>query len=125
MPDFLYITMVARTDWLQKNGDTATRFMKSIIEASRYLYTNREQSIDIMLKVVPATTREELTQTLDGLLASNVYGIDGGISQRSFDYSVDQLTKMKMLKRPLKYGDAVSTKYVDAAMKQVGPFKKP
>jgi NitT/TauT family transport system substrate-binding protein len=125
MPDFLYITMVARTEWLQKNSDTATRFMKSIIEASRYLYTNREQSIDIMLKVVPAATREELGQALDGLLASNVYGVDGGISQRSFNYTVDQLTQMKMLKHSLKYNDAVVTKYVDAALIQLGPFQKP
>lgn len=49
----MYVANMATTDYMQGHQKETAAFVKSIVEASRYLHTNQSESAQIMAKVVP------------------------------------------------------------------------
>ena len=45
IPDFMYVADMARTDWLAQHDKEASAFVKSIMQAARYINTNESDAI--------------------------------------------------------------------------------
>ncbi len=123
LPDFMYVANMATTDYMQGHQKETAAFVKSIVEASRYLHTNQSESAQIMAKVVPEATAEDIKAAYDKLLKADAYGVDGGLAQGAYDYTEKQLEDLKALKKPITYTDGVDKQYIDQAVKELGPYK--
>jgi len=119
----MYVANMATTDYMKGHQKETAAFVKSIVEASRYLHTNQSESAQIMAKVVPEATAEDIKAAYDKLLKADAYGVDGGLAQGAYDYTEKQLEDLKALKKPITYADGVDKQYIDQALKELGPYK--
>lgn len=119
VPEIPYEFGMAREDYIQKNPDTLYELAKAIIEASRWIAANKAGTIEIAKKVLPEESTEVLSKAYD-LADPRLWGVNGDISEASYNYTVDFLKKVGYLETPLPYDKFFDRRFVDRALKELG-----
>lgn len=121
-PRFVGGVYVVRTDWARAHADLVTAYLKSYLQAVRWLYDggNKARAIQVLAEVTNTKT-EDAAKTYDLYINElKYYPPTGRLAAAQIAMSQEALVKTKELKPPLappsKYFDNT---YVDAAVAQI------
>jgi NitT/TauT family transport system substrate-binding protein len=109
----------AKTEWLAANGDVARRFTKSIIEAVRFAIQNKEAMLKLGEELI-GKDPVSVEAAYDAYRDSRVWGINGGLDKKDFDFTVRLGIETGEMKEPIVFEKVVDTKFVDAVINELG-----
>jgi len=119
VPEIPYEFGTAKTDWIQKNADTVQRMTKAIIEANRWIAANKAGTVEVAKKILPDETTETLAKAYD-LVDPRIWGVNGDLTEASYNYTVEFMKKVGFLKDPVPYNQFFDRRFVDQALKELG-----
>ena len=119
VPEIPFIFSIARDDYIQKNSETMYRLTKAVIEANRWIATNKLGTVEVAAKVIPDEKPEVLSKAYD-LADPRLWGVNGDISESAYKYTVDFLLKVGFMKEPIAYDKLFDRRFVDRVVKELG-----
>ncbi|HEY1374175.1 MAG TPA: ABC transporter substrate-binding protein [Candidatus Binatia bacterium] len=119
VPEIPYEFGMAKEDWIQKNADKVQRMTKAIIEANRWIATNKAGTVEVAKKILPDESTEALGKAYD-LVDPRIWGVNGDLSEASYNYTADFMKKVGFLKEALPYKEFFDRRFVDRALKELG-----
>jgi NitT/TauT family transport system substrate-binding protein len=122
VPEIPYEFGMAKDDYIQKNADTLYKLAKAIIEANRWIATNKAGTVEVAKKILPDESVETLTKTYE-LADPRLWGVNGDISEASYDFTVAFLKKVGYLETPVPYKQFFDRRFADRAVKELGGRK--
>jgi NitT/TauT family transport system substrate-binding protein len=117
-PDYPHQMLVVRKDLIDKNPEVVTAVTRSIIEACRFMVTNRERTIDIYMKASGETDRKLVGEGYDALLAMKGFGINGGMTRKGLELVAKYATENGAKSIPLESWS--DFRFQEDALKQIG-----
>jgi len=122
VPEIPYEFGMAKNDYIQKNQETLYKLAKGIIESNRWIATNKAGTVEVARKILPDEPAEVLDKTYD-LADPRLWGVNGDISETSYNFTVDFLKKVGYLETPVPYAQFFDRRFVDRALKELGGRK--
>jgi len=122
VPEIPYEFGMAKDDYIQKNQDTIYKLAKAIIESNRWIAANKAGTVEVARKILPDEPAEVLSKTYD-LADPRLWGVNGDISEASYNFTVDFLKKVGYLETPVPYAQFFDRRFVDRALKELGGRK--
>lgn len=117
VPNFMKEAYAARTDWLDKNMETAAAVTASVIQSSRDLlgsFSNLQSACKQLLEEPPPTS--DLKQLYTILKNNPVYPTDGGLTDARIQYMIDLGKKEGLIKGDLTPDKVIDRRPMDRAM---------
>jgi NitT/TauT family transport system substrate-binding protein len=120
----LFTADFAHLNYLKSNRAEVIRYLKSIVEATRWMYDpkNKEETLAIHMKVLKST-RESAEEDYKYLVQEfQPFPKDGTVSKVSFDKTMDLRVKDGMYqgKKAPPMSDYVDSSYIEEALKLMG-----
>lgn len=122
VPEIPYEFGMAKDDYLQRNQETIYKLAKAIIESNRWIAANKAGTVEVARKILPDEPAEVLSKTYD-LADPRLWGVNGDISEASYNFTVDFLKKVGYLETPVPYAQFFDRRFVDRALKELGGRK--
>ncbi len=122
VPEIPYEFGMAKDDYIQKNIDVLFRLTKAIIEANRWIAANKAGTLEVARKILPDEPVEVLNKTYD-LADPRLWGVNGDISEASYNFTADFLKKVGYLENPVPYKQFFDRRFVERAVKELGGTK--
>jgi len=119
VPEIPYEFGMAKDDYIQKNADTLYKLAKAIIESNRWIAANKAGTIEVARKILPDEPVEVLNKTYD-LADPRLWGVNGDITEGSYNFTVEFLKKVGYLETPMPYSQFFDRRFVDRAIKELG-----
>ena len=119
VPEIPYEFGMAREEYIQKNADTIYKLTKAIIESNRWIAANKAGAVEVARKILPEETTEVLTKAYE-TADPRLWGVNGDLPEKSYDYTVEFLKKVGYLETPVPYNQFFDRRFVDRAIKELG-----
>jgi NitT/TauT family transport system substrate-binding protein len=119
IPEIPYEFGMAREDYLQKNADTVQKLTKAIMEANRWIAANKAGTVEVAKKFLPEESADVLGKAYE-LADPRIWGVNGEISEASYNFTVEFLKKVGYLETPVPYNQFFDRRFVDQALKELG-----
>lgn len=125
-PGLGYSWNVVRTDELSDPERSAAlqTLTEASIRAVRYIIANPDEAAAIMHEHVPELDVEFLKAVIRDLSSERVWGVDGGLDPKVEEFTADLNVKLGNLTTAPAPKDVLDTRYVDVAMKKLGPYEQ-
>jgi ABC-type nitrate/sulfonate/bicarbonate transport system substrate-binding protein len=120
----LFTADFAHVNYLKTNRAEVVRYLASIVEATRWLYDdkNKEEALAIHMKVLKST-RESAEEDYKYLVQDfKPFPRDGRVGKVSYDKTIDLRVKDGMYagKKTPPMSDYVDNSYIEEALKMIG-----
>ncbi|MBR8835839.1 MAG: ABC transporter substrate-binding protein [Stigonema ocellatum SAG 48.90 = DSM 106950] len=97
-PEYYYGSYLVRKDWLAKNSDLAVRYLTALIQAHRFMYQNKADTIRIAAKTT-GFDASAIENTYDLLLGKHqVFPVNDGIEDKRLTYTISRMKSLGLLK---------------------------
>jgi ABC-type nitrate/sulfonate/bicarbonate transport system substrate-binding protein len=125
-PGLGYVWNVVRTESLSKPELAAAfQIMTDIgIRGSRFVMENPDEAAAILHERLPDLELEFLKGVVRDLNAENLWGVDGGLDPKIEEFTAELNVKLGNLPRATPPAEVLEPRFVDAALKKFGPYKK-
>lgn len=125
-PGLGYIWNVVRADTLNNPPLTAAFqiLTDAGIRASRYIMENPDEAAEIMHARVPDLNLDFLKAVIRDLNTEDLWGVDGGIDPKVEEFTANLNKELGNLPVAALASDVLEQRFVDAAMKKLGPYQK-
>ncbi len=110
----------AKTEFLQENSDVAKRMTRALIRATRYAVDNKKDFIDIANKNIGGISEEELLEIYDFLIEQDIYGVNGGITEKSINNSVTILVSIGELEKQIPINKIADFDFINQTINYLG-----
>ncbi len=84
-PDYPHEVLVVRKELVAKQPEVVVAVTRSIIEACRFMVTNRARTIEIYKKYTGETDTALANAAYDALLGMHGYGVNGGMTRQGLE----------------------------------------
>jgi NitT/TauT family transport system substrate-binding protein len=121
-PDYPFELLFLRKDMIDKNPEAATAITRAIIQACRYIVTNKSGTIEVMLKYVPGMNADVLDRAYAELIRIHGFGVNGDMTEKSLKVAHDLALQNKEIDHPLSLDQYADFGPQQRAMKSLGPF---
>lgn len=114
----------ARAEAIKSKPEVIAAAVKSLIEASRALQSDKKLAIEQATKTgLPA---KAVAGTYDLLFKAPIpyYGVDGGVNEKAIESTAKLLKDNGDVDKLLSYKDIVEPRFVEQAVKELGPYKR-
>jgi NitT/TauT family transport system substrate-binding protein len=121
-PRYYYGTYFVDKNWLAENEDTAVRFLTAITEAHRFMYENREKTVEIVAETT-GFDQEVIDNAYETLLVEHkVFPVDEGLEEDRLNYTMGRMEELDLLGagRP-NLSDVVDRGPISRAVEDLGP----
>jgi ABC-type nitrate/sulfonate/bicarbonate transport system substrate-binding protein len=125
-PGLGYVWNVVRAESIN-NAQLAAAYQAMTeggIRASRYIMENPDEAAEIMHARVPDLNLDFLKAVIRDLNTENLWGVDGGIDPKIEEYTANLNKELGNLPVAAPASDVLEQRFVAAAMKKLGPYKK-
>ena len=85
---------------------------------------NPDEAADILHERVPDLDRTFLRTVVRDLNGENLWGVDGGLNPKIAEDTIDINVKLGNLAAAPKTADVLDQRFVEAAIKKLGAYKK-
>ena len=117
-PDYPHEMLVVRKELAEKQPHVVTAVTRAIIEACRFMVTNRARTIEIYQKYTGETDLKLADAAYDALVGLKGYGINGGMRRAGLE-AVAKLASENGAK-PIAIEAWADFRFQDAALQQIG-----
>jgi ABC-type nitrate/sulfonate/bicarbonate transport system substrate-binding protein len=124
-PGLGYVWNVARTDALSK-PELAAAFQTMTeggIRGARYVMEHADEAAEILQARLPELDLAFVKSVVHDLNGENLWGIDGGLDPKIEEYTADLNVKLGNLPHAATPAEILEPRFVDAALKTLGPYK--
>jgi NitT/TauT family transport system substrate-binding protein len=97
MPNYWYGTFSTNEELLRKEPDLLSRAVAAIIRAHRFIYRNKERTLDLASKHT-GYPKEVLSPAYDALAAAKVWPVNDGMPAEMVDVTINKLVEIGLLK---------------------------
>jgi NitT/TauT family transport system substrate-binding protein len=94
------------------------------IRAVRYIIANPDDAAEIMHEHVPELDVDYLKAVMRDLNSENLWGVDGGLDPKIEEFTADLNIKLGNLASAPAARDVLDPRYVDVALKKLGPYEQ-
>jgi len=125
-PGLGYVWNMVRADSIN-NPQLAAAYQtmtEAGIRASRYIMSNPDEAAEIMHERVPDLNLEFLKAVIRDLDTENLWGVDGGLDPKIEEYTANLNKELGNLPVAAPARDVLDARFVEAAMKKLGPSSK-
>ncbi len=124
-PDYYYGTYFVDKGWLAENEDTAVRFLTAITEAHRFMYENREETVQIVAETT-GFDPEVIDSAYETLLVEhNVFPVDEGLEEDRLEYTLGRMEELDLLGAGApSLSEVVDRGPITQAVEELGPAKQ-
>jgi NitT/TauT family transport system substrate-binding protein len=119
VPEIPFTFGMVREDFIQKEPETMYKLAKAMIEANRWIASNKAGTVQIAAKIIPDETVEVLSRAYDQA-DPHLWGVNGDISEASYKFTSDFLVKVGFMTEPLPYDKFFDRRFIDRALKELG-----
>jgi NitT/TauT family transport system substrate-binding protein len=120
-PDLPLAYDVTRDDLAAEQGPMLTKFLKAELKGIRWANQNPDKAAEIALKYIKEVDPALMARGMKRMSDLGVYGLDGGLSKERADRTQQLLIDQGVLKRPLPAEEMLDTRFVEQAVKELGP----
>ncbi len=120
-PKWWYSAFAASDDAVKKNPELYIDFMTAIVKAQRFMYANKEQTLDIAVKYTKED-RDALSKAYDDLSKGGVWSVNDGMPKDFVQYTIDKKVELGAIPATQKptYDQVVDLSIVNEAIKRLG-----
>jgi NitT/TauT family transport system substrate-binding protein len=97
MPNYWYGTFSTNEELLRKDPDLLSRAVAAIIKAHRFMYQNKERTLDLASKHT-GYPKEVLNPAYDALAAAKVWPVNDGMPAEMVEVTINKLVEIGLLK---------------------------
>ena len=97
MPSYWYGTFSTTEELLRKDSDLLARAVAAIIKAHRFMYRNKERTLDLASKHT-GYPKEVLGPAYDALAAAKVWPVNDGIPAEMVQVTINKMLEIGLLK---------------------------
>ncbi len=101
MPSYWYGTFSANEELLRKDPDLFARAVAAIIKAHRFMYRNKDRTLDIASKHT-GYAKEILSPAYDALAAAKVWPVNDGMPAEMVEGTISKMVEIGLLKESEK-----------------------
>jgi len=125
-PGLGYVWNVVRTESLDKPEFAAAfQTMTDIgIRGSRFIMGNPDEAAAILHERLPDLDLAFLKDVVRDLNSENLWGVDGGLDPKVEEFTADLNVKLGNLPRAQTPAEVLDQRFVQAAIKKLGPYRK-
>jgi NitT/TauT family transport system substrate-binding protein len=123
MPSYWYGTFSTTEELLRKDSDLLARAVAAIIKAHRFMYRNKERTLDLASKHT-GYPKEVLGPAYDALAAAKVWPVNDGMPAEMVQVTINKMVEIGLLKeneKP-KVEQVVDRGPANAALAKLGPW---
>ena len=124
-PDYYYGTYFVDKDWLAQNEDTAVRFLTAITKAHRFMYENRDETVQIVAETT-GFKPEVIDSAYETVLVEHeAFPVDEGLEEDRLNYTLDRMEELDLLGagRP-DISEVVDRGPISKAVEGLGPAEQ-
>jgi ABC-type nitrate/sulfonate/bicarbonate transport system substrate-binding protein len=125
-PGLGYVWNMVKTESLE-NPELAAAFQtltEAGIRGSRYIMENPDDAAEIMHTRVPQMSTDYLKAVIRDLNTEHLWGVDGGLDPKIEEYTAKLNKDLGNLPVAAEPKDVLEPRFVEAALKKLGPAKK-
>jgi ABC-type nitrate/sulfonate/bicarbonate transport system substrate-binding protein len=122
LPDYPFELLFMRKDMLDKNPAAATAIVRAIIQACRYIVTDKSGTFEVMLKYVPGMSTEVLDRAYAELIRIRGFGVNGDMTEKNLAVAHDLAFQNRQIDRALPLDQWADFGPQRRAMESLGPF---
>jgi ABC-type nitrate/sulfonate/bicarbonate transport system substrate-binding protein len=125
-PGLGYSWNVVRTNELSDPERSAAfqTLTEASIRAVRYIIANPDEAAEIMHEHVPELDVDFLKAVVRDLNGEHLWGVDGGLDPKVEEFTADLNVKLGNLTTAPAPKDVLDPRYVDVALKKLGPYQQ-
>jgi NitT/TauT family transport system substrate-binding protein len=97
MPNYWYGTFSTNEELLRREPDLLARAVTAIIKAHRFMYRNKERTLDLASKHT-GYPKDVLSPAYDALAAAKVWPVNDGMPAEMVDVTINKLVEIGLLK---------------------------
>src|SRR5207302_2536267 len=120
-PDYPHELLVVRKELADKQPAAVTAMTRSIIEACRFMVTNRERTIEIYRKYTGESDAKLANDAYDALLAIHGFGVNGGMTRQGLDAAVKLALENGSIKQALPLTAWADFSFQEQVLREIGP----
>ncbi|MBI2372309.1 MAG: ABC transporter substrate-binding protein [Deltaproteobacteria bacterium] len=118
VPEIAYTFGVAKQEYLDRNPETAYKLTRGMIEANRYIVTNKAGAVEAGAKIMRRPA--EVIARIYDLIDKRLWGVNGDLDREHYLYTVDLLRRVGYLQTPLSYEEFFDRRFVDRVLRELG-----
>ena len=122
LPDYPFELLFLRKDMLDKNPVAATAITRAIIQACRYIVTNKSGTFEVMLKYVPGMNLTVLDRAYAELIRIKGFGVNGDMTEKNLAVAHDLALQNRQIDRALPLDQWADFGPQRRAMESLGQF---
>jgi NitT/TauT family transport system substrate-binding protein len=119
-PDYPHELLVVRKELAEKQPEAIAAVTRSIIEACRFMATNKQRTIEIYQKYSGEKDMKLASEAYDALVAMHGWGVNGGMTRKGLDAAIKLAVENGAIKTPLPVEAMADFTFQETVMKQIG-----
>jgi ABC-type nitrate/sulfonate/bicarbonate transport system substrate-binding protein len=96
LPDYFYGTFVMAPDKMQADPTLAPRFVKAVMRAHRFIYTNKDRTVQLAAKLTNVAP-EIVSTAYDQLVAAGAWPVNDGMPTTDVEHTITTLHDLGLL----------------------------
>jgi NitT/TauT family transport system substrate-binding protein len=121
-PDWWYAAFVVTEDKIRNNRQDLVDFMTAVLKAQRFMYAERERTIELGMKLTGDRPRPVIEKAYDDLAQGGVWSVNDGMPEKMLAYTVDKQVELGMIEAGQKpsLDKFIERSIVEEAIQRVG-----
>ena len=121
-PDWWYSCFAVTEDKIKNNRQDLVDFMTAVIRAQRFMYANRERTIELGARLTGDRPRPPIERAYDDLARAGVWSVNDGMPTRMIEYTIGKQVELSMISDSQKptVDKLVDRSIVEEAIKRNG-----
>jgi ABC-type nitrate/sulfonate/bicarbonate transport system substrate-binding protein len=119
-PDYPHELLVVRKEFAEKQPQAVGAVVRSIIEACRFMASNRARTIEIYQKYSGEKDLKLANEAYDALMAMKGFGVNGGMTRKGLDAAVKLAVENGAIKTVMPLEAFADFRFQDEALRQIG-----
>jgi ABC-type nitrate/sulfonate/bicarbonate transport system substrate-binding protein len=119
-PDYPHELLVVRKEVADKQPEAIAAVTRSIIEACRFIVTNRERTIEIYRKYTGENDAKLANEAYDALLAIRGFGVNGGMTRKGMDAAARLAVENGSIKQPIPLAAWTDFRFQEDVLRRIG-----
>ncbi len=121
-PNYPFELLFLRKDMIDKNPQAATAITRAVIQACRYIVTNKSGTLEVVEKYVPGANVKVVERAYSELIRIHGFGVNGDMTEANLKVAHDLALANKEIKQPIPLDQWVDFGPQQRAMASLGPF---
>ncbi len=119
LPELPYNFFGGREDYAEKTPETVVKLTVALLEANRYIATNKAGTLEVAAKVLKDEPADVLSRAYD-LADPRLWGVNGEMTESAYQTTVEWLLKVGYLKDAVPFEKLFDRRFLDRALKELG-----